>query len=93
MSEFPDVDYSIGSFECANSEAILPALRKNLKEIVFMPAHGITRRFFDTKFGPNFNMKRRFDRALFELISDVDNLLVDAKVLKPETFFGVYKKK
>lgn len=93
MLEFPDVDYSIGSFECANSEAILPTLHKNLREIVFVPAHGITRRFFDTKFGPNYKMKKLFDRALFELITDVDDLLVDSGVLKPETFFGVYTKK
>lgn len=93
MTQFPDVDYSIGSFEATNSEAILPSLRKHLKELVFVPAHGITRRFFDTKFGPNFNMKKTFDKALFELITDVDDKLVDSGVLKPETFFGVYVKK
>lgn len=93
MREFPDVDYSIGSFECANSEAILPALRRNLREVVFVPAHGITRRFFDTKFGPNYNLKRPFDRALFELITEVDEMLVEGGMLKPETFFGVYTKR
>lgn len=93
MTQFPDVDYSIGSFEATNSEAILPSLRRYLKELVFVPAHGITRRFFDTKFGPNYNMKKHFDKALFELITDVDDKLVDAGVLKPETFFGVYSKK
>lgn len=92
MSKFPDVDYSVGSFECTNSEAILPALRKNLKEIVFVPAHGVTRRFFDTKFGPNYKMKRMLDRAIFEVITDIDDLLVNSGVLKPETFFGVYRK-
>jgi hypothetical protein len=38
-------------------------------------------------------MKKTFDKALFELITEVDEKLVDAGVLKPETFFGVYKKK
>lgn len=93
MPQFPDVDYSIGSFEATNSEAILPSLRKHLNEIVFVPAHGITRRFFDTKFGPNYNMKKTFDKSLFELITDVDDMLVNAGVLKPETFFGCYTKK
>ena len=74
MNSYPDVDYSIGSMECANSEAILPALRKHLREVDYVPALSMARRFFDTKFGPNFNLNKTFDKALFELIMKVDDL-------------------
>lgn len=93
MSKYPDVDYSIGSFECANSEEIIPALRKHLKEVQYVPTFAFARRFFDTKFGPNFNLQKPVDRAIFELLMKLDQLLVEAQALKPETFFGVYVKK
>jgi 2-polyprenyl-3-methyl-5-hydroxy-6-metoxy-1,4-benzoquinol methylase len=93
MSSYPDVDYSIGSMECTNSEAIIPALRKHLKEVDYVPALSMARRFFDTKFGPNFDLRKSFDKALFELIMKVDDLLIEGGVLKAETFFGAYAKK
>lgn len=93
MNSYPDVDYSIGSMECANSEAIMPALRKHLREIDYVPALSMARRFFDTKFGPNFDLRKPFDKALFELLMTVDDLLIEGGILKPETFFGAYKKK
>lgn len=93
MSTFPNVDYSINSFECSNSEAIIPSLRKYMKEIVYVPALAMTRRFFDTKFGPNYDLRRAWDRAFFELVTTIDENLVRAGTLRPETFFGVYKKR
>lgn len=93
MNSFPNIDYSINSFECSNSEAIIPSLRKHMKEVVFVPAHGMTRRFFDTKFGPNYNLNRSWDRDFFNFVSLVDEMLVDNHTIEPETFFGVYKKR
>lgn len=93
LHRFPNVDYSIGSFECANSEAILPALRKNLREIDFVPAFSLARRFFDTKFGPNFDLRKSEAKNWFELIMQLDEKLLAGKLLKPETFFGAYGKK
>ncbi|MFH1244028.1 MAG: class I SAM-dependent methyltransferase [bacterium] len=93
MATFPNVDYAINSFECANSEAIIPALRKNLREEVYVPAFAMVRRFFDTKFGPNFNLNKQWDCDFFEFITSFDEKLVTSGVLKPETFFGVYTKK
>ncbi len=93
MSTFPNVDYSINSFECSNSEAIIPALRKNLRETVYIPAFAMVRRFFDTKFGPNYDYRKPWDRAFFELVTDLDASLVNSGALKPETFFGVYGKR
>jgi len=93
MEKFPDVDYAKNSFECSNSEAILPALKKNLLEEVFVPGMTLSRRFFDTKFGPNFDLSQSLDKAIFDFISELDQYYLENNLLKPETFFGVYIKK
>lgn len=92
MNTFPDVDYAKNSFECANSEAILPALKANLVEVVYVPAMTLARRFFDTKFGPNFDLRQKLDRATFDYIMQLDDYYLESGQLRPETFFGVYKK-
>ena len=90
---FEDPDLSLDSFECINSEAILPALRSELEEIDFVPAHCIVRRFLDTRFGPNFDLERPLDRAIVTLLLELDAYYLDTGRLKPETFFGAYVKK
>jgi len=90
---YENKDYSVDSFECINSEAILPALRTHLREVAFVPALCIARRFFDTKFGPNYNWDDPLDRAIFEFIMGLDDYFVETGTLKPETFFGAYFKR
>lgn len=90
---YPNTDYSENSFECINSENILPSLRKNLIEKEYFPAFSISRRFFDTKFGPNYNLNLKQDKRIFNIITKIDWFLLDHKILRPETFFGVYSKK
>lgn len=92
IDKYPNIDYAKGSFECANSEAILPALRKHLKEICFVPAFSIARRFFDTKFGSNFDLREKLDKSIFEFLMNLDEYYLSTNTLKPETFFGVYTK-
>ena len=93
VETYENVDYSQNSFECINSEAILPALRAHLHENHFVPAFAIARRFFDTMFGPNYDYSLPLDRAIFEFIMRLDAYYLEAGLLKPETFFGVYSKK
>lgn len=90
--EFKNLNYSSDSFECINSEEILPSLNKNLKCIAYIPAYGFSRRFFDTKFGPNFDINLPLDKSIFEFIYNLDEYYLENNILKPETFFGVYKK-
>jgi SAM-dependent methyltransferase len=92
-TEYPDLDLSGSSFECINSEAILPALREHLAEDVFVPAHSIARRLLDTKFGPNYDPGRRLDAATIAFILELDRYYLDSGELEPETFFGSYRKK
>ncbi len=87
---FPDRDYSVGSMECINSEAILPALERNLRMLHFVPGFSIARRFFDTKFGPNYDLGQPLDRAIFEFVMQLDEYYLEQHLLRPETFFGAY---
>jgi hypothetical protein len=89
---FPDVDYAKNSFECANSEAILPAHRRHLQEVVYAPTYALARRFFDTKFSPNYDLTKPEDRAIFDFILALDDYYLQSQILRPETFFGVYRK-
>jgi SAM-dependent methyltransferase len=90
---FPDLDYSANSMECINSEGILPALEKNLHEIHYVPGFSIARRFFDTKFGPNYDLDQPLDGSIFEFIMQLDEYYLEKRLLKPETFFGAYTRK
>ncbi len=93
MIEYLDRDCSENSFECINSEAILPALENNLKELHFIPAMSISRRFFDNEFGWNYDLSQPMDRSIFDFIHNLDEYYIEHEILKPETFFGAYTKK
>lgn len=93
VETYENVDYSSSSFECINSEAIVPSLRRNLNEISFVPALSMARRLFDTKFGPNYNLDLPLDKSIFDVVIALDSHYIDSDILKPETFFGAYVKK
>ena len=93
FGEFPDFDMSAGGFECICSEDIIPALEKNLKRQVFIPATAFARRFFDAMFGPNFDLSNPFDLQFFVNVITRDEVAIATGELKPETFFGVYSKR
>jgi SAM-dependent methyltransferase len=93
VESYENEDYSANSFECINSEAILPALRKHLNEVHYVPALSMARRFFDTKFGPNYDLDESLDRAIFEFVMELDTFYLKMGFLKPETFFGAYAKR
>ncbi|MEG6513038.1 class I SAM-dependent methyltransferase [Desulforamulus ruminis] len=93
LGVYPNTDYSEHRFECINSEAILPALKKHLVEVDYVPALSIARRFFDGKFGPNFDLSQPLDAAIFDFITRLDTHYIETGILKPETFFGAYGKK
>ncbi len=90
---FVDADYSVNCMECINSEAILPALEKNLRQIHFVPAFSLARRFLDTKFGPNYDLDQPLDAAVAEFLLNLDDHYLEKGLLRPETFFGTYTKK
>lgn len=80
-------------FECVRSQDILPLLAEYLDPILYIPLYSISRRFLDTKYGPNFDMNVELDRAIVEFIWYLDCYLVEKKVLPPETMFAVLRKR
>lgn len=93
MERIENIDYSVNSFECINSEAIMPAIRRHLFEVDYLPAFAFARRFLDTMFGPNYDLSRPLDRAIFDYIIQLDDYYVTHGLLPPETFFGAYRKR
>ncbi len=77
--------------ECIRSEDILPLLSSNFSTDAFVPYFSISRRFFDTMYGPNYDLSRPLDRAIVHWIWELDCEYLRANTLRPETFLGIYK--
>jgi len=90
---YPNVDCAQSGLEWIRSEEILPALERNLGREVLIFAHTLLRRFFDTMFGPNFDLERPFDRSFFRLVRDYDEQALALRLLRPDTFFGIYRRR
>lgn len=67
-------------------------LDATLQRVHHVPYFTLSRRFFDTMYGPNFDLSAPIDRALFEWIWQLDCHYLQSGQLRPETFFGVYRR-
>jgi len=76
--------------ECLRSQDILPVLRERFEVECFVPQFALCRRFFDTMYGPNYDLSRPLDRAVVDWIWELDCDLIREGKLGPETFFGVF---
>ncbi|MFB3825257.1 MAG: class I SAM-dependent methyltransferase [Bryobacteraceae bacterium] len=83
-------DTSRAGMECVRSEDILPVLRARFRERLFVPYLAFSRRFFDTMYGPNYDLTRPLDSALLRWIWELDCDSLARGALRPESFFGVY---
>ena len=70
--EYIDNDLSEHSFECINSEMIRPCPRKNLREVIFVPAHCTARHFFDNMYGINFDRHPKVGNAFQKFVFKLD---------------------
>ena len=86
-----DADARPSNMECIRSEDILPLLDANFAMQAFVPYLSISRRFFDTMYGPNYDLSRPLDRAILHWIWELDCEYLRTSTLRPETFFGIYK--
>jgi len=86
-----EVDTRLSNMECIRSEDILPLLDAGFETVAFVPYFSLCRRFFDTMYGPNYDLDRPLDRAIVDWIWELDCHYLDSGELKPETFFGVYR--
>lgn len=89
--EIWEADTSASGMECVRSEDILPILERTFEVAYFVPYFSISRRFFDTMYGPNFDLTAPLDLALFNWIWELDRHYLAAGRLRPETFFGIYR--
>jgi SAM-dependent methyltransferase len=89
--EIWEADTSLSGMECARSEDILPVINRRFATEQFVPYFSLSRRFFDTMYGPNYNLALPLDASLFNWIWQLDAHYLATKQLHPETFFGIYR--
>ncbi|NWF83830.1 MAG: class I SAM-dependent methyltransferase [Bryobacteraceae bacterium] len=85
-----EMDTSASSMECIRSQEILPVLNATFTQEHYVPYFALSRRFFDTMYGPNYRLEMPLDLAVVNWIWELDCYSLDAKTLRPETFFAVY---
>jgi ubiquinone/menaquinone biosynthesis C-methylase UbiE len=85
-------DSEAAGMECIRSEDILRVLRQAFREVAFVPYFSLSRRFLDTMYGPNYDLTRPLDQALLDWIWQLDRHYLETGLLRPETFFGIYRR-
>jgi SAM-dependent methyltransferase len=90
--EIWEADTSQHGMECARSQDIVRTLNETLVARQFVALQSISRRFFDTMYGLNYDLSLPLDLALFNWIWQLDSYYLSNAFLKPETFFGIYAK-
>lgn len=83
-------DTSTHGMECVRSEDIVAALDREFSRNHWVPYFALCRRFFDTMYGPNYDLERPLDRAIVECFWQLDRHYLESQLLRPETFFGIY---
>jgi hypothetical protein len=84
------MDTSASSMECIRSQEILPILEAAFTLVHYVPYFALSRRFFDTMYGPNYRLDAPLDLAFLNWIWELDCYSLETKTLRPETFFAVY---
>lgn len=92
-AEIWEADTSQHGMECVRSGDILDVLRGRFEERQFVPYFSLSRRLLDTMYGPNYDLAQPLDRAAFDFVWELDRHYLDAGILRPETFFGLYSPK
>lgn len=76
--------------ECIRSEEIVPLLANNFAVTAYVPSLSLCRRFFDTMYGPNYDLDRQPDLGILNWIWELDCYYLSSGLLRPENFFGIY---
>lgn len=88
--EIWEADPSNQSLDCLRSEDLIAVLEQAFSRRFYVPYFSISRRFFDTMYGPNYVLQNPLDKALLNWIWELDLYYLGTEQLRPETFFGVY---
>lgn len=69
---FPDIDYAKDSFGAIRSEDIYPLVIKYFKPIEHIAFDAIISYLLDFRYGPNYNINQKLDKAIIECIVNLD---------------------
>jgi SAM-dependent methyltransferase len=83
-------DTRSSGMECLRSQDILPVLERYFAARIFFPHYTLVRRFFDTMYGPNYDLERPLDRAILDWIWELDCHYLTHNLLRPEALFAIY---
>ncbi|MBV9826022.1 MAG: class I SAM-dependent methyltransferase [Alphaproteobacteria bacterium] len=89
--EIWEADTSASGMECARSEDILPIIDERFVAVQYVPYFSLCRRFFDTMYGPNYDLASPLDKAIVNWVWELDRYHLATGRLRPETFFGIYR--
>jgi SAM-dependent methyltransferase len=93
MPDFPNDDYSRGTFEAIRSQDVLPLVSEFLDPIIYVPLHSFCRHLLDTQYGPNYDLNDPFHRSVVEFLWYLDCYYVRERILPPGAMFAVMRKK
>jgi len=88
--EFIDHDCSGEGFEGVRSQDVLPLLLERFYPVAFLGAGGFVDIMVDRGYGHGFDMKRTEHAALVRFVSDLNEMLLDADMVKPTIMFGYF---
>lgn len=88
-----EIDTRILGMECIRSQDILGVLSRELTPVVLFPHLTFARRFLHTMYGPNYDLAKPLDKAIFDWIWELDCHYLSTGELRGETVFGIYRSK
>lgn len=88
--EYINYDCSGEGFEGIRAQDILPLLLMHFYPGRFLTAGGLTDVFVDRAFGHNFDKSNDFDRGFIDLVSYINDLLLQTNAITPTQLFGYF---
>ena len=83
---------SESGFECIRSQDLYSILKENFTIVTEVFGYAFARRFFNRRFGCNYDLRKPSDKAIIDLVIRLDEQLKITHNLKPENVFLIMKK-
>jgi len=93
LTHLPEIDHSESGFECIRSQDLYPILKENFHITTQVYGFSFARRFFDARFGCNYDISNPIDKAIIDLVIKLDEEYTITHKLKPEQIFLIMDKK
>lgn len=91
-TKVPNINHAEGAFEAIRSEDIFSLLMKSFKPKEFVTTDAFTSLLLDFRYGPNYKLINKLDRAIADFITQLDLYYIQNKILKPTCLFGIFEK-